>query len=75
MPGTPETVIAFDFGLRRIGVAVGQQVTSSASPLAVVGNGEERPGLATDRICGEGVAATTIDCWHAQLMPMAHPRH
>ena len=43
MPGTPETVIAFDFGLRRIGVAVGQQVTSSARPLAVIGNGAGGP--------------------------------
>ena len=40
MPGTPETILAFDFGLRRIGVAVGQQVTASANPLAVVRNGE-----------------------------------
>jgi putative Holliday junction resolvase len=43
MPGTPETIIAFDFGLRRIGVAVGQQVTSSARPLAVIVNGEDGP--------------------------------
>ena len=43
MPGTPETILAFDFGLRRIGVAVGQQVTASASPLAVVRNGENGP--------------------------------
>jgi putative Holliday junction resolvase len=43
MPGTPETIMAFDFGQRRIGVAVGQQVTSSASPLGVIGNGENGP--------------------------------
>ena len=43
MPGTPETILAFDFGLRRIGVAVGQQVTASANPLAVVQNGENGP--------------------------------
>ena len=36
----PETILAFDFGLRRIGVAVGQDVTGSASPLGVVANGE-----------------------------------
>jgi len=35
--------MAFDFGQRRIGVAVGQQVTSSASPLGVIGNGENGP--------------------------------
>ncbi len=43
MPGTPDlpnarTILAFDFGLRRIGVAVGQDVTGSASPLGVVAN-------------------------------------
>lgn len=43
MPATPETVIAFDFGLRRIGVAVGQQVTNSASPLDVVPVGDDGP--------------------------------
>lgn len=43
MPGAPETILAFDFGLRRIGVAVGQRVTASANPLAVVANGENGP--------------------------------
>jgi len=48
MPATPEaplpeTVLAFDFGRRRIGVAVGQQVTASASPLGTVGNGAGGP--------------------------------
>jgi putative Holliday junction resolvase len=32
----PGTIIAFDFGLRRIGVAVGQTVTGSATALDVV---------------------------------------
>ena len=39
----PETILAFDFGRRRIGVAVGQSVTSSASPLGVVGNTDSGP--------------------------------
>lgn len=47
MPATPETILAFDFGKRRIGVAVGQQVTSSASPLAVVTNGPGGPEWAS----------------------------
>ncbi len=37
------TVIAFDFGLRRIGVAVGQTVTASASALGVIDNGPAGP--------------------------------
>ncbi len=32
----PQTALGFDFGLKRIGVAVGQTVTRSASPLGVV---------------------------------------
>ena len=43
MPDTPETILAFDFGLRRIGVAVGQQVTASANPLAVIRNSDDGP--------------------------------
>ena len=43
MPGTPETILAFDFGLRRIGVAVGQRITDSANPLAVVANSAQGP--------------------------------
>jgi putative Holliday junction resolvase len=43
MPGTPETVLAFDFGLRRIGLAIGQQVTNSASPLGAVSCDENGP--------------------------------
>ena len=46
MPGTPETILAFDFGLRRIGVAVGQQVTETASPLDTLANGEDGPDWA-----------------------------
>lgn len=45
---SPETVLAFDFGLRRIGVAVGQDVTGTANPLGIVMNGETGPDF--DRI-------------------------
>jgi len=37
----PKTILAFDFGLRRIGVAVGQSITASASPLGVVANRDD----------------------------------
>lgn len=48
MPDTPEplsteTLLAFDFGHRRIGVAVGQQITASASPLGTARNGPSGP--------------------------------
>ncbi len=40
---TVTSILAFDFGLRRIGVAVGQTVTGSASPLGVVDNTQDGP--------------------------------
>lgn len=48
MPATPEpsaakTIIALDYGSRRIGVAVGQQVTGTANPLATLDNGASGP--------------------------------
>ncbi len=39
----PRTILSFDFGLRRIGVAVGQDITGSASPLGVVANRPDGP--------------------------------
>ena len=39
MPATPEspqTLMAFDYSARRVGIAVGQSVTRTASPLTVV---------------------------------------
>jgi putative Holliday junction resolvase len=47
MPDTPElrpeSIIALDFGLRRIGVAIGQQVTDSATAIGVISNGPNGP--------------------------------
>ncbi len=39
----PRTLLAFDFGLKRIGVAVGQTQTGSANPLETVVVKRERP--------------------------------
>jgi len=42
--------LAFDFGLRRIGVAAGNTLTHSAAPLTAVGNGAQGPDwVAIDR--------------------------
>lgn len=35
-PPGPETLLAFDFGTRRIGVAIGNSLTGSARPLAII---------------------------------------
>lgn len=51
MPVTPDTgrqvtILAFDFGQRRIGVAVGQGITGSASAVGTIANGERGPDWA-----------------------------
>jgi putative Holliday junction resolvase len=61
----PETILAFDFGLRRIGVAVGQSVTSSANPLGIVRNGENGPDF--DAI------AKLIDEWRPSRLVVGMP--
>lgn len=53
MPGTPDaitTVLGFDYGARRIGVAVGNALTGSARALEVVANGAQGPDWA--RVAG-----------------------
>lgn len=67
MPGTPETILAFDFGLRRIGVAIGQQVTNSARPLDVVANGNKGPDWS--RI------AALIKEWRPERLIVGMPSH
>ncbi|MDH3746599.1 MAG: Holliday junction resolvase RuvX [Gammaproteobacteria bacterium] len=61
------TIIAFDFGLRRIGVAVGQTVTGSASPLGVVSNGSSGPDH--DRI------AALLKEWRPDKLVVGMPFH
>lgn len=72
MPDTPEalrpeTIIAFDFGLRRIGLAVGQDVTGSASPLGIVSGGADGPDQA--RI------SELIDEWRPTRLVVGMPTH
>lgn len=42
-PSAMRTVLGFDYGTRRIGIAVGQRVTGSASGIAVVDNPGNHP--------------------------------
>jgi len=63
----PRTILAFDFGLRRIGVAVGQDVTGSASPLGVVANRE-------DGVDHQAIAAL-IKEWHPTGIVVGMPSH
>lgn len=39
--GTPLTILAFDFGFKRIGIAVGDSVTGTAAPRGAVGGGPD----------------------------------
>ncbi len=61
----PETILAFDFGLRRIGVAVGQSITGSASPLGIVANGATGPEF-------DAIAAL-IDEWRPSRLIVGLP--
>ncbi len=63
----PRTVLAFDFGLRRIGVAVGQDVTGSASPLGVVAN--------RDSGVDHGAIAALIKEWRPTSLVVGMPAH
>ncbi|MGD8885269.1 MAG: Holliday junction resolvase RuvX, partial [Gammaproteobacteria bacterium] len=38
MTTTPRTLLAFDYGKKRIGIAVGQELTKTASPLVTLQN-------------------------------------
>ncbi len=72
MPDTPDlsqprTILAFDFGLRRIGVAVGQDVTGSASPVGVVTNRET--GVDHERI------AELLAEWRPTQLVVGMPAH
>ena len=63
----PATILAFDFGLRRIGVAVGQDITASASPLGVVANREG--GVDHERI------KALIEEWRPTILVVGMPVH
>lgn len=63
----PTTILAFDFGLRRIGVAVGQSVTGSASPLAVVAN--------RDTGVDHSAIAALIREWRPSRLVVGMPAH
>jgi putative Holliday junction resolvase len=64
---SPLTIVAFDFGLRRIGVAVGQDVTGSASPLGVIKNGENGPDF-------DSIAALVKE-WRPNRLVVGLPLH
>lgn len=64
---SPRTILAFDFGLRRIGVAVGQDVTGSASPLGTVAN--------RDNVIDHDRIAALIGEWRPTGLVVGMPAH
>jgi putative holliday junction resolvase len=61
----PSTVLAFDFGLRNIGVATGQVITRTATELATV--------RARDGVPDWSAIATLIDEWQPDLLLVGLP--
>ena len=53
-------ILGFDFGLRRIGVAVGQTETDTASSLETVSHGREPDWVAIDRLVNEWKPSTLL---------------
>lgn len=61
------TLLGFDFGKRRIGIAVGQEVTSTATPVTTVAATDGRPDWeAIDRL---------ITTWRPDALVIGVPRH
>ena len=67
MVQTNPTILAFDYGEKRIGVAVGNTVTKTAEPLTIVQqkNQDER----------WKVIEQLIKEWQPQLLVVGHPTH
>lgn len=65
--GIAGTLIGFDFGARRVGVAVGETSTRIASPLTTIaGEGNEARFAAIERIVAE---------WRPAAFVVGRPRH
>lgn len=61
----PKVLLAFDFGMRRIGVAVGQSLTNSATPLATL--------PAKDGIPSWETIKNLIETWQADALIVGIP--
>lgn len=59
------TVLGFDFGMKRIGVAVGQTVTQTANPLTIL--------KAVDGVPDWTLVQKIIDEWQADLLVVGVP--
>ena len=62
-----EIVFGFDFGIKRIGIAMGNTLTAQAQPLAVV--------KAIDNATRFTQIGTLIDQWRPARLVVGEPRH
>jgi putative Holliday junction resolvase len=66
-PAGPATVLAFDFGTRRIGVAVGNTLTRFAQPLATISAANEDARMAA--------IGALVAQWQPQVLVVGVPLH
>lgn len=62
---TPQVLLGFDFGMRKIGISVGQTITKSASPLTIL--------KAKDGIPSWKLIETLIKTWEADALVVGIP--
>jgi putative Holliday junction resolvase len=62
----PRLVLGFDYGRKRIGVAVGQALTGTATPLTTIRCPHERPDWQA--------IARLIETWHPDALVVGEPR-
>ncbi len=67
MPAADRTVLGFDYGRRRIGVAVGSPLTASARPLAILPARQQQPDW-------DGLARLITE-WGPAMLVVGVPRH
>lgn len=65
--GRSRTALGFDFGRVRIGVAVGQELTATARPLAILPTRRQTPDW-------EAIARLIAE-WRPELLVVGIPRH
>ena len=63
----PKTVLGFDFGLKRIGIAVGNTLTKQAQPLTVL--------RSSDNLTKFNAIARLLDEWQPDICIVGVPYH
>lgn len=64
---TPRTLLGFDFGTRRIGIAIGQELTGTARPLTTLTSRDGAPDWAT--------LSRLIEEWRPAALVVGIPCH